>query len=98
MSVELHNCTSLHNRAGHHTSSSPTPVMTDSPFKAPALQVLWQAVTFDPMDFQCWTALLSQVSSTLCCRALKGCKPALTAAHMLSCLFCKYVETGLSLP
>ncbi|CBN75000.1 conserved unknown protein [Ectocarpus siliculosus] len=37
--------------------------MTDSPFQAPALQVLWQAVTFDPMDFQCWTALLSQVES-----------------------------------
>lgn len=30
-------------------------------FQAPALQVLWQAVTSDPMDFQSWTALLSQV-------------------------------------
>lgn len=30
-------------------------------FQAPALHVLWQAVTSDPMDFQSWTALLSQV-------------------------------------
>lgn len=30
-------------------------------FQAPALQVLWQAVTSDPMNFQSWTALLSQV-------------------------------------
>ncbi|CAN0313914.1 unnamed protein product [Pylaiella littoralis] len=38
--------------------------MEDPPyFQAPALQVLWQAVTSDPMDFQSWTALLSQVES-----------------------------------
>ncbi|CAM9329810.1 unnamed protein product, partial [Sphacelaria rigidula] len=29
--------------------------------QAPALKLLWQAVTSDPMDFQSWTALLSQV-------------------------------------
>lgn len=29
-------------------------------FQAPALQLLWQGVTSDPMDFQSWTALLSQ--------------------------------------
>lgn len=29
--------------------------------QAPALKLLWQAVTCDPMDFQSWTALLSQV-------------------------------------
>lgn len=30
-------------------------------FQSAALQVLWQAVTSDPMNFQSWTALLSQV-------------------------------------
>ena len=29
-------------------------------FQDPALQLLWQGVTSDPMDFQSWTALLSQ--------------------------------------
>lgn len=33
--------------------------------EAPALQVLWQAVTSNPMDFQSWTALLSQVEEVL---------------------------------
>lgn len=38
--------------------------MGDSPyFQDPALRVLWQAVTSDPMDFQSWTALLSQVQN-----------------------------------
>ena len=32
-------------------------------FQSAALQVLWQAVTSDPMNFQSWTALLSQVGT-----------------------------------
>lgn len=44
----------------HHKLHLPY-IMGDSPFQAPALQVLWQAIVSDPMNFQSWTALLSQV-------------------------------------
>lgn len=35
-------------------------IMGGPSFQDPALQLLWQGVTSDPMDFQSWTALLSQ--------------------------------------
>ena len=35
--------------------------MSTSSFHHPSLKILWQAVTSEPMDFQSWTALLSQV-------------------------------------
>ncbi|CAM9734576.1 unnamed protein product, partial [Ascophyllum nodosum] len=37
--------------------------MSTSSFHHPSLKVLWQAVTSEPMDFQSWTALLSQVEA-----------------------------------